>query len=179
MGAEADRVLLGEIGAAQGLKGEVRLRSYTVTPTDIAAYGPLEDETGARLIEIERVRVAPKALIARIKGVTTRDAAEALSRTKLYLPRARLPEQAPDEWYVADLIGLKATGTDGTLLGTVVAVHNFGASDILEMAPSSGGANLLIAFTDDTVPEVDIERGRLVLAPPDELEDEPANDREG
>ena len=171
MGDSSDRVLLGEIGAAQGLKGEVRLRSYTATPADIAAYGPLEDETGATQIEIERVRVTPKALIARIKGVITREAAEALNRTKLYVPRARLPEHGTDEWYVADLVGLEAVGTDGTSLGTVVAVHNFGASDIVEVAPSSGGENLLVAFTDETVPEVSIKQRRLVLVPPEELED--------
>jgi 16S rRNA processing protein RimM len=171
LGDDADRVLLGEIGAAQGLKGEVSLRSYTETPTDIAAYGPLEDETGARRIEIERVRVTSKALIARIKGVTTREAAEALNRTKLYVPRARLPEQAADAWYVADLIGLEAVDADGAALGTVVAVHNFGASDIVEVAPLSGGANLLVAFTDENVPKVDVAKGQLTLVPPEELED--------
>lgn len=168
---DADRVLVGEIGAAQGLKGEVRLRSYTQTPTDIAAYGPLEDETGAKRVEIERVRATPKALIARIKGVTTREGAEALNGTKLYLSRAALPERGADEWYVADLVGLAAVDPEGTPLGTVVAVHNFGASDIIEVAPASGGETLLVAFTEAAVPEVDIENGRLVLVPPEILED--------
>lgn len=179
MGDDTERVLLGEIGAAHGLKGEVRLRSYTETPIDIAAYGPLEDETGTKQIEIERVRVTPKALIAYIRGVTTREAAETLNGIKLYVPRARLPEQAPNEWYVADLIGLEALGTDGKMLGTVVAVHNFGASDILEVTPSSGGSDLLVAFTEQTVPKVDIEKGQLVLAPPKEFEDETEHNREG
>ncbi|HET9935146.1 MAG TPA: ribosome maturation factor RimM, partial [Methyloceanibacter sp.] len=97
-------VLLGEIGAAQGLKGEVRLRSYTEEPAAIARYGPLLDDRG-RAVEIERVRATPKALIARIKGVATREAAEALVRTKLYVERDRLPERAKEEWYHADLIG--------------------------------------------------------------------------
>jgi 16S rRNA processing protein RimM len=168
---DADRVLVGEIGAAQGLKGEVRLRSYTQTPTDIAAYGPLEDETGAKQVEIERVRATPKALIARIKGVTTREGAEALNGTKLYLSRAALPERGEDEWYVADLVGLAAVDPEGKPLGTVVAVHNFGASDIIEVAPAGGGETLLVAFTEAAVPEVDIENGRLVLVPPEILED--------
>jgi 16S rRNA processing protein RimM len=168
---DADRVLVGEIGAAQGLKGEVRLRSYTQEPADIAAYGPLQDEAGARSFEIEQVRVTPKALIARIKGVTTRESAEALVRTKLYLPRAALPEREEGEWYVADLIGLAAVGADGAPLGTVVAVHNFGASDIVEIAPESG-PTLLIAFTDANVPEVDTEAGRIVVVPPEEFEEE-------
>jgi 16S rRNA processing protein RimM len=171
VGDDADRVLLGEIGAAQGLKGEVRLRSYTQAPADIAAYGPLQDETGAHLIEIEHVRVTPKAVIARIKGVTTREAAERLNGTKLYLPRGVLPERDEDEWYVADLIGLEAVSADGTPLGTVAAVHNFGASDVVEIAPSGGGENFLVAFTEAAVPEVDMEKGRLVLVPPEELEE--------
>lgn len=171
MGEKADRVLVGEIGAAQGLKGEVRLRSYTETPSDIAAYGALEDETGAKRIEIETVRVTPKALIARIKGVTTREGAEALNRTKLYLPRTALPERGEDEWYVADLVGLEAVDAEGSPLGTVVAVNNYGASDILEIALLEEGPNLLVAFTDATVPEIDIPRGRIVLVPPEEFEE--------
>lgn len=169
-GGNEDLVLVGEIGAAQGLKGEVRLRSYTQDPADIAAYGPLRDAAGTTTIEIERVRVTPKALIARIKGVSTREAAEALNRTKLYVARDALPEAPEDEWYVADLIGLGAVSPDGVMLGTVTAVHNFGASDILEIEPGDGGAPLLVAFTDDAVPEVDVGAGRLVLIPPQEIE---------
>jgi 16S rRNA processing protein RimM len=165
---QADRVLLGEIGAAQGLKGEVRLRSYTEEPTAIARYGALEDEAG-RAVEIESVRVTPKALIARIKGVTTREGAEALARTRLYILRARLPERETDEWYHADLIGLAALGPKGEEIGTVVAVQNFGAGDLIEIKPVSGGATVLVPFTRDTVPEVDVEGGRLTVNPPEGL----------
>jgi 16S rRNA processing protein RimM len=161
-------MLLGEIGAAQGLKGEVRIRSYTQDPASIARYGALEDEQG-RLIEIESVRVAPKAIIARIKGVATREAAEALNRTKLYIERARLPEREEEEWYHAELIGLAAVDSQGEEIGTVVAVHNFGAGDLIEVKPAKGGATVLVPFTRDTVPEVDVEGGRLVLAPPEGL----------
>lgn len=170
MKEQSDLVLVGQIGAAQGLKGEVRLRSYTQDPADIAAYGPLRDEAGSKAIEIERVRVTPKAVIARIKGVTTREAAEALNRTKLYIARDALPEAADDEWYVADLIGLMAVSPDGAPIGTVATVHNFGAGDIIEIARAEGGPSLLIAFTDDTVPDVDVAGGQLVLIPPEELE---------
>jgi len=163
-----DLLLLGEIGAAQGLKGEVRLRSYTAEPAAIAGYGPLHDE-GGRTIEIESVRVAPNALIARIKGVTTREAAEALARTKLYVERARLPERGEEEWYHSDLIGLTAFDRGGERIGIVVSVQNFGASDLIEIKPDKGGATLLIPFTRDNVPEVDVEGGRLVLAPPEGL----------
>ena len=174
MDKNADQVLVGEIGAAQGLKGEVRLRSYTQTPADIATYGSLQDETGAREIEIERVRITPKAIVARIKGVTTREGAEALNRTKLYASRAKLrpAEKAKDgEWYVADLVGLAAVNADGAELGAIVGVHNFGASDIVEIAPVSGEATFLVAFTEATVPEVDIANGRITVVLPEELED--------
>ena len=168
-----DVLLLGEIGAAQGLKGEVRLKSYTEDPAAIAGYGPLDtDDRGP--IEIESIRVTPKALIARIKGVTTREGAEALNRTKLYLPRDRLPESEEDEWYQADLIGLAIVGEDGAPLGRLVAVHNFGASDIIEIS-RDGGKNVLVHFTEATVPKVDIAGGNIVLIPPDGLFDDEAS----
>jgi 16S rRNA processing protein RimM len=163
-----DRVLLGEIGAAQGLKGEVRLRSYTEEPAAIARYGALLDDEG-RTIEIESVRVTSKALIARIKGVTTREGAEALNRTKLYIPRSRLPERQEEEWYHSELIGLAAIGHNGETIGTVVAVQNFGAGDLIEIKPAEGGPTVLVPFTHDTVPEVDVEGGRLTLTPPEGL----------
>ncbi|MGI8723925.1 MAG: ribosome maturation factor RimM [Methyloceanibacter sp.] len=164
-----DRLLMGEIGAAQGLKGEVRLRSYTQDPAAIAEYGPLEDGAGVPRIEIESVRVTPKALVARIKGVTTREGAEALNGTKLYLARALLPENAEDEWYQADMIGLAVLDREGEVLGRLVAVHNFGASDLLEIQRADGAPNVLVPFTQSTVPEVDIEGGKLVLVPPEGL----------
>jgi 16S rRNA processing protein RimM len=163
-----DRVLLGEIGAAQGLKGEVRLRSYTQDPAAIARYGALDDEHGRR-IEIEILRVTPKALIVRIKGVTTREGAEALANTKLYIARSRLPERAEEEWYHADLIGLAVVNAGGAPIGTVISVQNFGAGDLIEIKPSAGGPTVLVPFTRDAVPEVDVEGGRLVLVPPEGL----------
>jgi 16S rRNA processing protein RimM len=163
-----DRVLLGEIGAAQGLKGEVRLRSYTQDPAAIARYGALDDEHGRR-IEIESLRVTPKALIARIKGVTTREGAEALANTKLYIARGRLPDRDAEEWYHADLIGLAVVNAGGAPIGTVIAVQNFGAGDLIEIKPSAGGPTVLVPFTRDAVPEVDVEGGRLVLVPPEGL----------
>ena len=168
--ADNDRVLLGEIGAAQGLKGEVRLRSYTQDPAAIARYGALDDGHGGN-IEIESLRVTPKALIARIKGVTTREAAEALNHTKLYIARALLPERDEEEWYHADLIGLAAVDSKGEPIGIVVAVQNFGAGDLIEVKPQAGGPTVLVPFTRETVPEVDVEGGRLTLAPPEGLFD--------
>lgn len=168
MSENEDHVLVGEIGGPQGLKGEVRIRSYTEEPHSITAYGPLQDENG-RAIEIESLRSTPKALIARVKGVTTREAAEALARTKLYVAREMLPAREEEEWYHADLIGLAALGQDGAALGQVVAIHNFGAGDLLEIKPASGGATVLVPFTRDTVLEIDVEGGRLTIAPPEGL----------
>ena len=168
LSAPRNQVLLGEIGAAQGLKGEVRVRSYTAEPAAIARYGALHDEHG-RAIEIENIRATPKALIARIKGVTTREAAEALNRTKLYVDRARLPEREEEEWYHTDLVGLEAVDRAGERIGVVVAVQNFGAGDLIEVKPDKGGATVLVPFTRDAVPDVDVEGGRLVLAPPEGL----------
>ena len=170
MAADNDRVLLGEIGAAQGLKGEVRLRSYTQDPAAIARYGALDDEHGGK-IEIESLRVTPKALIARIKGVTTRNAAEALNGTKLYVARSRLPKRDEEEWFHSDLIGLSAVDDQGEPVGTVVAVQNFGAGDLIEVKPAKGGPTVLVPFTREAFPEVDVEGGRLTLVPPEGLFD--------
>ena len=162
-------MLLGEIGRPQGLQGEVRIRSFTAEPGAIADYGPLEDETGTRLFEIESLRVTPKALTARLKGVESRGQAEALTGTKLYVPRSRLPEREEDEWYHSDLIGIAALDPDGAAIGTVIAVHNFGAGDLLEIRPASGAATVLMPFTRETVPEVDVEGGWLKVVPPEGL----------
>jgi 16S rRNA processing protein RimM len=167
--AKPDRVLLGEIGRPQGLQGEVRIRSFTAEPGAIADYGPLEDEAGTRLFEIESLRVTPKTLSARLKGVESRDQAEALTGTKLYVPRSRLPEREEDEWYHSDLIGLAAQGPEGATIGTVIAVHNFGAGDLLEIRPADGGATVLMPFTREFVPEVDVEGGWLKVTPPEDL----------
>ncbi len=160
---------MGDIGRPQGLQGEVRIRSFTAEPASIAEYGPLEDETGTRLFEIESLRVTPKALSARLKGVESRGQAEALTGTKLYVPRSRLPEREEDEWYHSDLIGSAALDPDGAAIGTVIAVHNFGAGDLLEIRPAGGDATVLMPFTSETVPEVDVEGGWLKVVPPEGL----------
>jgi 16S rRNA processing protein RimM len=169
LAAKPDRVLVGDIGRPQGLQGEVRIRSFTAEPASIAEYGPLEDETGTRLFEIESLRVTAKALTARLKGVESRDQAEALTGTKLFVPRSRLPEREEDEWYHSDLIGLAALNADGATIGTVIAVHNFGAGDLLEIEPPGGGATVLMPFTRETAPEVDVEGGWLRVARPEVL----------
>lgn len=145
--------------------------SFTEDPAAIARYGPLETLDGTRRIEIEGLRAAKDHFIARLAGVEGREAAETLRNIDLYVPRERLPPiEEADTWYHADLIGLKALTADGNPLGTVTAVHNFGAGDIIEIAPGGGRPPLLISFTEKTVPEVDVKGGQIVLALPEETE---------
>ena len=162
------QVAVAEIGAAHGLKGEVRLCSFTATPMDVAKYGLLAAPDG-RAFEIVSARPAsgtsPHMLVVRLKGVSDRSAAEALTGTRLSVPYDRLPQADEGEFYHADLIGLTAFSREGETLGTVVAVQNYGAGDLLEIAPERG-ASMLVPFTEDAVPEVDIGAGRVVAIPP-------------
>ena len=162
------RICLGQIGAPHGVHGEVRLHSFTADPAAIATYGPLVTEDG-RVFTIENLRPAKHALVAKLSGVADRDTAERLANTKLYVPRERLPELAEaDEFYHADLIGLRAVDTAGRECGTVVAVHNFGAGDLIELRPADGARTELLPFDAATVPEVNI-RGRTIVINPSPL----------
>jgi 16S rRNA processing protein RimM len=159
------RVCLGQIGAPHGVRGEVRLRSFTAEPEAIASYGPLETEDG-RIVRIENLRPARHSFVAKLSGVADRDAAERLVNARLYVPRERLPEPGtPDEFYYADLIGLRAVDRTGRECGTVIAVHNFGAGDILELRPADGGETQLLPFDAATVPEINLSAGRIVVNP--------------
>lgn len=160
------RVLIAQIGAAHGVRGEVRLKAFTEDPMSVTRYGALESEDGTRRFEIEAVRPAKDMLVARLKGVSDRNAAEALKNIRLYVPRERLPEPEEGEFYHADLVGLAAETVSGKPYGTVRAVHNFGAGDLLEIEPAGGGATLLLPFTEVTVPTVDIAGRRIIVEPP-------------
>lgn len=165
-----EKVCVARIGAAHGVRGEVKLWSFTEDPTAIASYGPLETQDGARQFEIEALRPAKDHFVARIAGVNDRDAAEQLTNVELYIPRARLPQiEEADTFYHADLIGLRAVTPDGEDIGTVAAVHNFGASDVIEIKRSVGDP-LLMPFTDVTVPEIDLDARKIVVVPPVEIE---------
>jgi 16S rRNA processing protein RimM len=161
----AGRVLVAEIGAPHGLRGEVRLRSFTADPLTVKDYSPLEDENG-RKFEIESLRPGKGVLIARLAGVSGRTEAERLTNLKLYIPRSRLPEIEQDEFYHADLVGLEVVSTGGEALGTLAAVHNFGAGDVIEVKPASGPA-VMLPFTEKVVPVIDIAAGRIVVDPPE------------
>jgi 16S rRNA processing protein RimM len=169
LSAAADRVCVAQIGAAHGVRGEVRLRSFTQAPEAFTSYGPLESEDGARRFTIEALRPAKDHFVARIAGVNDRDAAEQLTHLRLYVPRAALPPAGDGEFYHADLVGLTALTPDGTPLGTVSAIHNFGAGDIVEIK-RDGAEPLLVPFTDATVPTIDVKAGRMVVNPPAETE---------
>jgi 16S rRNA processing protein RimM len=159
----ASRVLVAEIGAAHGLRGEVKLRSFTEDPMAVQGYGVLEGEDG-RTFTIESLKPAKGHVIARLAGVSDRTGAEALRGVKLYVPRERLPAPEDETFYYADLIGLAAVASDGRTLGKVVAVHNFGAGDLIEVEAGSG--TVMLPFTAAVVPEVDLAAGRLVVDPP-------------
>jgi 16S rRNA processing protein RimM len=166
--ADASRVCVAEIGAAHGIAGEVRLRAFTEEPLAVTQFGPLQAEDGREII-IAAARPGKDCLIARLAGVADRTAAERLRNVKLYVARERLPAIAePETWYHADLVGLAAVGPDGAALGRVVAVQNFGAGDLLEIAPDAGGPTMLLTFTDAVVPLVDVSNGRVVVNLPAE-----------
>ncbi len=162
-------VLLGIIGAAHGVKGEVRIKSYTADPLDIGAYGPLTAFDGRRF-EVASVRSAKDVVVARLKGVDDRNAAETLNGTQLFVDRSVLPEpEEEDEFLHADLIGLRAETAEGAALGRVSAIHNFGGGDAVEIQPARG-PSLMLPFTKAAVPVIDIAGGRIVVVPPAESE---------
>jgi 16S rRNA processing protein RimM len=160
------RICLGQIGAAHGVRGEVRLHSFTSDPQAIAGYGPLETDDG-RIFQIESLRPAKNHFVAKFAGVENRGVAEQLANVKLYVPRERLPEPAQaDEFYHADLVGLAVVDRAGQKLGTVIAIHNFGAGDLIEVQRAAGGSTQMLPFDEMNVPAVDIIAGRIVVDPP-------------
>jgi 16S rRNA processing protein RimM len=165
-GASEKRVLLGVITGAHGVRGLVRVKTFTAAPDGVAAYGPLEDERGERRFSLEPVGAAKGVVVARLADVTDRDAAEKLRGVRLYLPRAALPEPGEEEYYHADLVGLPAMLRDGEVFGRVRTVHSYGAGDSLEIERPDGRV-VLLPFTSAAVPVVDIKAGRLVIDPPE------------
>ena len=169
-------VLLGVFGAPQGVRGEVRVRSYTSDPRSIGAYGPLTDASGKRAFALEGLRpLKDDMVVARVAGVTTREAAAALTGVTLYAHRDQLPPPGPDEFYHDDLIGLEAVTREGVTLGKVAALSNYGAGDILEIAPEGGGETLLLPFTKAVAVEIDFPGGRIVIIPPNEIDGDDGN----
>ena len=161
-----DRILIGRIKGAHGIRGEVLVTSFAADPEDLGGYGPLESEDRSRTIELAVIRLTPKGVVARVAGIADRTAAEALAGLDLYIDRDRLPEPEPDAFYHADLIGLDAVTADGRILGRIVDVPNYGAGDLLEIRLDGGRKTELIPFTDAYVPSIDLAAGRVTVVPP-------------
>jgi 16S rRNA processing protein RimM len=163
-GTEGARVCVARIGAPHGLAGEVKLHAFTQEPLAVGRYGALEAEDRSRRFELTSLRLAKRSLIAAFAGIADRDAAARLNALHLYVPRARLPApEDADTFYHADLVGLTVEGADGLLIGTVCAIHDFGAGNLLEIKPA-GRPSLMLPFTKAAVPVVDLAAARLVAA---------------
>ncbi len=157
------RILLGHISAAHGIRGEVVIKAYTGNPVDIGAYGPLSDADRLHTFELSNLRVTKKGIIAHIAGICDRNAAETLRGTKLYVERSRLPEPDEDEIYHADIIGITVRREDGSEVGEIIAIQNFGASDLLEIRLKDEQRTEFVPFTQDFVPELDIAARHIVV----------------
>lgn len=166
-----DRVCVGAIAGSFGVKGEVRLKSFCAAPEDIATYGPLSNDDGSSSWDIRITRPIKNGFAARLSGVASKEAADALRGTRLHAPREKLPDLPDDEFYHADLIGLTVLDTGGAELGRVKAVLNHGAGDLLEIAVKGQNQPILLPFTRATVPTVDLGAGRLIADPPEGLFD--------
>jgi 16S rRNA processing protein RimM len=157
-------LLLGVVIGAQGIQGEVKVKTFTGEPEAVGDYGPLQDAGATRTFQLKVLRLSKgDVVIARIKGVEDRNAAEALKGTELYVLRSALPQAGEGEFYFADLVGLTAM-MSGRVLGSVTAVHNYGAGDMLEVK-TEGGRSAMVPFTDDAVPVVDLAAGTVTVEP--------------
>jgi 16S rRNA processing protein RimM len=170
----AARICIARIGAAHGVRGAVKLWTFTEDPLAVMQYGALASKDGARSFELATAREAKGHLVATLKGVATREDAERLNGIELYIAREKLPATDDDEYYHADLIGLAAVNAANAPLGRVIAIHNFGAGDIIEIARSQG-PTMLLPFTNAVVPSVDLAGGRVVIELPSEIDgDDPS-----
>ncbi len=167
------KILLAQIGAPHGIKGEVRVKPFG-DPDMLDQYGKLETQDG-RKFKIKRMRPQKNMLVVKFEGVNTREEAEALNRVELFVDRAKLPEPDEDEFYVSDLIGMNVQ-IDDEVVGLVKDVPNFGAGDMIEIVPQSGGASYYLPFTEEVVPEIDFENGVLVAVPPVEVSERDEKD---
>jgi 16S rRNA processing protein RimM len=168
------RVCVAKIGAAHGLRGEVRLQVFTEDSNAILSFGELENEDGTKKFRVASLRPAKGHFVAKLEGVNDRNASELLTNIELYVARDKLPEIEDDgEFYHADLIGLRVEDRSGKSYGVVIAVRNYGASDLIEVAEPPKTSGTLIPFIDQYVPEVDLERGHVIIEPAPGLFDEP------
>lgn len=168
--ADKDKlILVGQVAGGFGVKGEVRVTAYTAEPTALLGYGVLLRADGSPGLTLTSGRPDKNGVVGRAKEIATKEQADALRGLKLFIPRDRLPEPDEDEFYLTDLVGLEAREPAGTVLGTVKSVQNFGAGDMLEIAPTLGGPTWYLPFTRDAVPELHIADGWLVAVRPNEV----------
>jgi 16S rRNA processing protein RimM len=167
----SERIRVARIGAAHGVRGEVRLWPFTQDPMAVGDYGPLETEDGTRRFEIETLRAAKDHLVARIAGIGDRDAAEKLRNVDLFISRDKLPKiDEDDTYYHADLVGMAAVTPEGVPLGNVTAIHNFGAGDLIEIATTAGGEPLLLPFTETIATNIDTVLRQITIVLPNMIE---------
>ncbi|HEY8335750.1 MAG TPA: ribosome maturation factor RimM [Tardiphaga sp.] len=165
----AAQICVARIGAPHGIRGAVKLWTFTEDPLAVMTYGQLKTKDGGRSFEVVTAREGKGHLVATFKGVSSREDAERLNGVELYIPRERLPEPDDDEYYHADLIGLAAVDAAGHAVGRVIAIHDFGAGTIIEIAPPEGNT-LMLPFTNAVVPTVDLKAGHVVIELPGEIE---------
>jgi 16S rRNA processing protein RimM len=167
---QPDRVCVGAIAGSFGVKGEVRLKSFCTDPEAIATYGPLFTEDGSRSFEVTLTRAVANGIGVRLSGVLTKEQADALKGTSLFVARDKLPAIGDDEFYYADLIGLDVHDTGGAPVGKLHAIHNHGAGDLLEILGPGMKTALLVPFTRAAVPTIDLAARRVIIDLPEGLE---------
>jgi len=165
---DRNRICVGVVTGPHGHKRDVKIKSFTAEPQDVAAYGPVTDKSGEQSFEIRIVSSNQKGLVAELSGVDDRNAAEAVQGTELYVSRDKLPVLDEDEFYYSDLIGLAVVYVDGSEMGTVSLVDNYGAGEVMEVELKDGGTEMFL-MSRDVVPEIDLENGRIVVNPPTEV----------
>ena len=156
-------ILLGVVGGAHGIKGEVRIKSFTEDPTDIKAYGPLFDAKGNKYT-IRTARIQKNVVVVTINEISDRNGAELLNGTELFVDRSALPEDDEDEFYQSDIVGMAVESVEGTAIGTVIAFHDFGAGEVIEIKPERG-SSVMIPFSEAAVPDIDVERRVMIVEP--------------
>lgn len=169
MTTDSRLILVGQIGGGFGVRGEVRVTAFTADPLALTAYGPLLRADGTVALTLTSTRPDKNGVVGRAKEITTKEQADALRGLKLHVPRERFPEPDEDEFYLADLLGVQVRDTAGTVMGTVKSVQNFGADDMLEIAPAAGGPTWYLPFTKEATPELHLADGWLLAVPPTEV----------
>jgi 16S rRNA processing protein RimM len=173
----SDRVCIGVIVGVHGVRGAVRIKSFTEVPADVAAYGPVEDDAGKRRFRPRLLGESKGVVLAQLEGVADRDAAMMLKGVKLWVAKSALPALEEEEFFYSDLVGMAAALTDGTALGRVKGVFDFGGGDIIEISGPKG--EMMLPFTRAVVPEIDLARRRLVVELPHEIEARPEDETGG